>query len=183
MNSTLYSEHASRRAGAPRHGVLAASPVRFAFATALATSICGNALSPSRSGTSALGSQLLAVSRMLTPFFSAFPYISRVSPLSTAFTLFDRGGRGRPPWLGGASHRFTTHAFSSDYKPLFPQLLCFLIYAKPWGWGGRAPTFGLSDLAASRPSHFPTLTRHLLFRNSRPTMKMQPHSRNGGGSV
>src|ERR1700747_481401 len=66
--------------------------------------------SPSRSLPSALpffsrpsfipsGAERSRVTRYfwITPFFSAFPYIFVLSPLSTAFTLFDRGGRVGPP--------------------------------------------------------------------------------------
>ena len=95
---------------------------------------------------------------LLTPLFAASPPILRLSPLSTAFTHFDRGVRVAfhlPPdsQLSVASrgslrlfvyfqhltnrsaaetlpNRFSTPFPLKIYKSLFQQPLCFLIYTK-----------------------------------------------------
>src|ERR1700739_1696267 len=58
----------------------------------------------------------------ITPFFVAFPYVSAVSPLSTVFTHFDRGGR-----VGTFSafrrSDFSTCRLSSTISRIFNSLL------------------------------------------------------------
>jgi hypothetical protein len=49
------------------------------------------------------------------PFFSALPYDSRLTPLSTAFTHFDAGSRGRIP-DGSAGPGLSGHSASSNLQ-------------------------------------------------------------------
>jgi hypothetical protein len=100
--------------------------------------------------------RLLAISRMLSPFFVAFPYVSPVSALSSAFTHFDRGGRGftrLSPFnnrrlLPSHQSRVTSHK-SRVFKKLpplcplfaaFSPLVSFLfsnlqtLFCRPGGW-------------------------------------------------
>src|SRR5207245_2673425 len=95
---------------------------------------------------------------LLTPSFAASPYISRLSPLSTAFTHFDGSvwvafhfsldlqlslaSRGSFRVIVYFQHltnrsaaetppnRFSTPFPLATYKPLFQQSLCFVIYTK-----------------------------------------------------
>jgi hypothetical protein len=59
---------------------------------------------------------------LLTPLFVAFPYVSAVSPLSTAFTHSDRGGRVP---ISPAFRRsgFSTCRLSSTISRIFNSLL------------------------------------------------------------
>src|ERR1700740_2553830 len=55
-----------------------------------------NSLRPARIAPSAANKLFLFSSAGVSPLFVALPYVSVVSPLSTAFTHSDRGGRVRP---------------------------------------------------------------------------------------
>lgn len=78
----------------------------------------------------------------LSPLFVAFPYISRLSPLSTAFTYFDRGYGVQP----------------SKPPALFSPFVCPGLARR----GGRGPG-ALSRLISS--TYKPPLTQHLYFHN------------------
>jgi hypothetical protein len=103
----------------------------------------------------------------LTPVFTALPYKIRLTPLFVAFTHFDRGGRVRPFFdlqtfrLANVSaiarhHRFASHASSSTYKSLFPQLLSFHIHLRCRGGVGSSPPPFSAIMVSQREgvSHF-----------------------------
>src|SRR5438067_12139662 len=48
-------------------------------------------------------------------------------------------------------HRFSSALFSSTYKPLVQQLLCFHIYTKPRGCGGVDVDFSTLDVRVCHP--------------------------------
>src|SRR6267142_3203965 len=111
---------------------------------------------PPRSSVHALNLKLSTLDPLLTPLFAASPSIPRLSPLSTAFTYFDRGvwvafhfpldsrlslaSRGSLRLFVYFQHltkrsaaetlpsRFSTPFLLETYKSLFQQLLCFVIY-------------------------------------------------------
>src|SRR5712671_1347290 len=113
---------------------------------------------PPHSSVHALNLSLSTVDPLLTPLFAASPAISRLSPLSTAFTHFDRGvwvafqfpldsqlsvaSRGSLRVFVYFQHltnrsaaetlpnRFSTPLPLETYQSLFQQLLCFVIYTK-----------------------------------------------------
>jgi hypothetical protein len=64
----------------------------------------------------------------VTPFFSALPYDSCVTPLSTAFTHFDAGGRGRIP-DGSAGPGLSGHSSSSNLQTCRPSDLSTLFFS------------------------------------------------------
>src|SRR5882762_5230185 len=113
---------------------------------------------PPHSSVKALNLKLSTVNSVLTPLFAASPSISRLSPLSTAFTHFDRGiwvafqfpldsrlslaSRGslrlfvyfqhltNRPAAETLPNRFSIPFLLGTYKTLFQQLLCFVISTK-----------------------------------------------------
>jgi hypothetical protein len=126
----------------------------------------------------------------ITPFFSAFPYVSPVSPLSTALTLFDRGGRVPPPRAGRLrpSHlkspvSSSLHTLSHDFSSrilYFPQLTNAFCKYRGVGCGIQTrPTnqrltdtfcrFLFGALRTFRPSAFQTSRRaHAICFSSAP---------------
>src|SRR5712671_3324371 len=131
---------------------------------------------PPHSSVHALNLSLSTVDPLLTPLFAASPAISRLSPLSTAFTHFDRGvwvafqfpldsqlsvaSRGSFRVFVYFQHltkrsaaetlpnRFSTPFPLETYKSLFQQLLCFVIYTKHPGV--TPPTFHRQPLGSGK---------------------------------
>src|SRR5712671_5738027 len=113
---------------------------------------------PPHSSVDALNFKPSTMESLLTPLFAALPSISRLSPLATAFTHFDRSVWVAFPFplgsrpslasrgsLGGfvyfqhltkrfaaemLPYRFSTLFPLDTYKSLFQQSLCFVIYTK-----------------------------------------------------
>src|ERR1700758_5098066 len=98
-----------------------------------------NSLRPARIAPSAANKLFLFSSAGVSPLFVALPYVSVVSPLSTAFTHSDRGGRVR------------------TFRPSDVQTAHVPIY-RPSDF----PTFRRSDFPTFRPSDVQTF-RHADF--------------------
>src|SRR5258707_6544642 len=113
---------------------------------------------PPHSSVHALNLKLSTEGSLLTPLFAASPSISRLSPLATAFTHFDRvvwvafhfpldsqlslasrGSLRQFVYFQHLTNRSAAETLSNrvsnpfpleTYKSLFQQLLCFVIYTK-----------------------------------------------------
>lgn len=95
-------------------------------------------ITPSFSAAFPVGYRLPADSHSLSRFFVALPYISSVSPLPTAFTHFDRGGRVRNLPTFGRSDLSTSRPFLFiTLRLAHPQPLCFHNHLRCRGVRGK----------------------------------------------
>jgi hypothetical protein len=104
----------------------------------------------------------------VSPLFVVLTHITRCNPFVFRSYAFLPGGSGCSSIRHGSTYRFASRTFSLGCKPLFQQLLSFLIYTNPWG-GGHARPLTFPFVTASRASspEFPGACALFVTENSR----------------